>query len=227
MSDAADDSTPTTVPFLRVKLLSILLTPLVPALVWGALDPGFGDGQLPPGAGLALFVVLSLIPLMWAVLFMLLAVLANAYAWYSSARSVHRRELLVSVLDLSSFLLFVAVAGVALTGKFHPQTLLWTVISYILFLATIVVHYLYLLYHLVAPGSGSRYTRLVCGIGFSFLYVVVAPFALESAGTLLSREFSFLVWFDLVVVILFLAMTATAGAIGYSHRLHSRLADRV
>lgn len=227
MSDATDDSTSTTVPFLRVKLLSILLAPLVPALVWGALDPGFGDGQLPPGAGLALFAVLSLIPLTWAVLFMLLAVLTNAYTWYHSARSVHRRELLVSGFDLSSFLLFVALAVVSLTGKFHPQTLLWTVVSYILFLTTILVHYLYLLYHLVAPGSGSKYTRLVFGIGFSFLYVFAAPIALESAGTLLSKEFSFLVWFDLVVVILFLAMTATAGAIAYSYRLHSRLADRV
>ncbi len=227
MSGPADDSTSVPVPFLRVKLLSVLLAPLVAAILWGSQNPGAGGGQLPPGAGLAVFFLLLLIPLTWTVLFMLLAVLTNAYTWYHSARSVHRRELLVSVLDLGSFLLFVAVAGFTLTGEFRPQNIVLIGVSYLLFLATILVHYLYLVYHLVAPGPGSKYTRLVFGIVFSLFYVFIAPSALASAETLLSSEFTLLVWFDVVIVILFLAMTATATAIAYSHRLHSRLADRV
>jgi hypothetical protein len=136
------------------------------------------DGQLPPGAGLALLVLFSLGPLVWGAVFELLCAGLNAYTWHTPSGSVHRTELRLTAVGLATLLTLVTVAGASLTGPTGTLTLPFIITLYIAFTGVVTVHYLYLVYHVVAPGSGATYLRLFFGRAFVLillLTVLIVP----------------------------------------------------
>jgi len=220
MPDATADSTPATVPFLRAKLCSVLLAPFVPALVWGLLNPSFGDGQLSPGAGIALFLIFLLIPLTASFLFILLCTVLNLYAWLSAAHPVHRNEARVTILDWAAILLFLAAVGWQAVVVGTLDGFFWLVYPYGIVLLMSGVHYLYAAYHALSRESELKYTGLFLKAGFALLYGWTCYLAIDATWGHLFDPYKSYTAVDWVIVSIVVGMTAVLFVFRY--RLGSR-----
>jgi len=212
MSPEPEEAASATLPFLRLKALTVFLLPASPVIVWTLVNPQFPDGQLPPGTGLALLLLVSLVPLTWSLLFMITCTVLNGYARVRSGLPIPRTERWLTALEWVTCVLFVAIA--VTTELRRPY---WLLAAYGLFLVTTAGHYLYVLYHVLVPGCEFRYTSLFFRVGFVVLYVLTGLGAVGSVYELLSSEFMLLLWFNVLVVVVFAVLTGIGSLVGYSY----------
>jgi hypothetical protein len=154
------------------------------------------------------------------VIFVLFCTVLNAYTWLVSSRPVHRSEGFLTGLAWVPLLLLVAIAGTS--GLQHPR---WLGGLYVVSLATALGYYLYVLYHVVKPSSGLKYTSFLFRAGFAIIYVLVGVEAAKSALELLFVKFSFLQWFNVLVLLVFAILTGLGALVVSSYYRANQPAD--
>lgn len=208
MTPDSEASGPPAGAFLRLKSLSVLLLPVLWVGVLTLSDPNMG-GQVPPGDGIVLVVLLLAGPLAWTVGFMTLSTVLAGYTQFFTAGSTPRAEQGLLVAEWVGFGCFVGTIGIA-----GVRSIRLVGLAVLGFVGAVTVHYCYVVFRVVTAGSGTGYTSLLFEVVFWALYLFVGRQVLESTHAFLFRPYGFRS--DGGYYLLFLLMTG--AVVAYRHR---------
>lgn len=207
MAPESREGDPPTDTVLRLQSLSVLLLPVLWVGVLWLSDPTV-SGEIPPGGGIALVVILLVGPLAWTIGFMTLSTALAGYTQFFTAGSTPRAEQGLLVIE---WLGFVCVVGA--TGLVGIRDIRWVGLALLAFFGAVAVHYCYVVFRVVTLGSGLRYTGLAFKIVFGAVYLSVGLQVLQSIHVFLFRPYG--IRSDWGLYVLFILMTGAIMAYRY------------